>query len=88
VRAILRRLQQVEERLAPRLTEQDRRQAEIAELIRERRWRRLQAQGLPFHEPPPLPDVYQGRRLDIAETLRAKREQRLKLQPRIAETSE
>ena len=48
-----------------------------AEMIRERRRRRLEAAGLPFHEPPPLPSDYHGRRLSIAETLRARREERL-----------
>jgi hypothetical protein len=51
--------------------------AELAELIRERRRRRLEAAGLPFQERPPLPADYCGRRLSIAETLRATRAQRL-----------
>jgi len=39
--------------------------------------RRLEAAGLPFQEPPPLPRAYHGRRLSIAETIRARREERL-----------
>jgi hypothetical protein len=48
-----------------------------AEMIRERRRRRLEAAGLPFQEPPPLPPDCDGRRWNIAETLRARREERL-----------
>jgi len=55
MRAILRRLRKVEEKLVPQPTEQDRCMAELADLIRERRRRRLEAAGLPFQEPPPLP---------------------------------
>jgi hypothetical protein len=51
--------------------------AEIADLIRERRRQRLQAAGLPFREPRPLPADYHGRRLSIAETIRARRDERL-----------
>jgi hypothetical protein len=75
--AILQRLHRVEEKLAARPSEQDQRDAEDAELIRESRRRRLEAEGLPFHEPPPLPSEYDGRRLSIAEALRAAREQRM-----------
>ena len=77
MKAILRRLDRIEQSLAPKPTAQDRRMAELAELIRERRRRRLEAAGLPFQEPPPLPADYCGRRLSIAETLRARREERL-----------
>jgi hypothetical protein len=77
MRAIRQRLRRVEEKLAPRPSEQDRRDAEAAELIRESRRRRLEAEGLPFHEPPPLPPEYDGRPLSIAEALRAARKQRL-----------
>jgi hypothetical protein len=75
--AILRRLDRIEQSLAPKATAQDRRMAEIADLIRERRRQRLQAAGLPFQEPPPFPPDYHGRRLSIAETIRARREERL-----------
>ena len=77
MKALLRRLDRIEQSLAPKPTAQDRRMAELAELIRERRRRRLEAAGLPFQEPPPLPPDYCGRRLSIAETLRARREERL-----------
>jgi hypothetical protein len=39
--------------------------AELADLIRERRRRRLEAAGLPFQEPLPLPPDYYGRCLGI-----------------------
>ena len=77
MKAILRRLDRIEQSLAPKPTAQDRRMAELADLIRERRRRRLEAAGLPFQEPPPLPPNCYGRRLSIAETLRARREERL-----------
>ena len=75
--AILRRLDRIEQSLAPKATAQDRRMAEVADLIRERRRQRLQAAGLPFREPRPLPADYHGRRVSIAETIRARREERL-----------
>ena len=77
MKTILRRLDRIEQSLAPKPTAQDRRMAELAELLRERRRRRLEAAGLPFQEPPPLPPDCYGRRWSIAETLRARREERL-----------
>ena len=77
MKAILRRLDRIEQSLAPKPTAQDRRMAELADLIRERRRRRLEAAGLPFQEPPLLPTDYYGRRLSIAETIRSHREERL-----------
>jgi hypothetical protein len=77
MKAILRRLERIELSLAPKPSAQDRRMAEIADQIRELRRQRLQAAGLPFQEPPPLPPDYHGRRLSIAETIRARREERL-----------
>jgi hypothetical protein len=77
MKAILRRLNRIEQSRAPKPTAQDRRMAEIADLIRERRRQRLEAAGLPFQEPPPLPPDYHGRRLSIAETIHARREERL-----------
>ena len=77
MKTILRRLDRIEQSLAPKPTAQDRRMAELADLIRERRRRRLEAAGLPFQEPPPLPPDCDGRRWNIAETLRARREERL-----------
>jgi hypothetical protein len=78
MKAILRRLDRIEQSLAPKPTAEDRRLAEIAALIRERRRRYLEAEGLPFEELPPLD--YNGPPMGIAETLRAGREQRLKLE--------
>ena len=77
MKTILVRLNHIEQSLAPKPTAQDRRMAELAELLRERRRRRLEAAGLPFQEPPPLPPDYYGRRWSIAETLRARREESL-----------
>ena len=76
MKAILRRLDRIEQSLAPKPTAQDHRMAELADLIREHR-RRFEAAGLPFQEASPLPPDYHGRRLSIAETLRARREERL-----------
>jgi hypothetical protein len=78
MRTIIRRVAKLEDRIAPKPTAQDRRLAEIAALIRERRRRYLEAEGLPFEELPPLD--YKGPPMGIAETLRAGREQRLKLE--------
>jgi hypothetical protein len=77
MKAILSRLDRIEQSIAPKPTAQDRRMAELADLIRERRRRRVEAAGLPFQERPPLPREYHGRRLSIAETIRARREDRL-----------
>jgi hypothetical protein len=80
LKAIVRRLRRVEEILVPRASEQYRRSVALAEMIRERRRRRLEAAGLPFHESPPLVQSdYNGTTLGIAETLRAVRDQRLRL---------
>jgi hypothetical protein len=70
MKAIIRRLRQLEERIEPP-TDQKSRAA--ATLIRERRRRRLEAAGLQLEEPLPLPA-----RMTIAETLRYLRTQRLK----------
>ena len=77
MKAILRRLDRIGQSLAPKPTAQDRHMAELPDLIRERRRRRLEAAGLPFQEPPSLPPDYYWRHLSIAETIRARREQRL-----------
>jgi hypothetical protein len=76
MKAILRRLNRIEQSLAPKPTAQDRRMAEVAELIRERRRQRLEAAGLPF-QPPPFPPDYHEHRLSIAETIRARRKEKL-----------
>ena len=77
MKSSLRRLDRIEQSLAPQPTAQDRRIAELAEMLRERRRRRLEEAGLPFQEPPPLPPDCYGLRWSIAETLRARREERL-----------
>jgi len=69
MKAILRRLHRIEQCFAPRPTEQDRRMAELAELIRERRRWRLEAEGLPFEEPPPLPPTNNGRPWTLRDIL-------------------
>jgi hypothetical protein len=81
MRAILRRLERVEQKLAPRPTEQDRRQIEIAEQIQERFRRHCEAEGKPYHESPPLfgPD-YNGPPLGIAERISAYRERQIQLE--------
>jgi hypothetical protein len=83
MKAILHRLRRIEEKLLPQYTEtaEDRRSAELAEQIRERRRRRLEAVGLPFEEspPPPLPAELEGRRLSVGETLWACVQQRREL---------
>jgi hypothetical protein len=81
MKAILRRLQRVEEKLAPRPTEQDRRQIEMMERIQERYRRHCETEGKPYHESPPLfgPD-YNGPRLGIAETISAYCERQIQLE--------
>jgi hypothetical protein len=67
MKAMIRRLRRIEERLAPT---PDLASQRAAELIRERRRHRLEAAGQPYEDLPwhtvALP---QGRRLSIAETL-------------------
>lgn len=71
MRAVVRRLQRLEERFAPQV---DLASQRLADLLRERRWRRLEASGEPFDEldwaslglPP-------GTRLSASETLRLAR---------------
>jgi hypothetical protein len=52
--------------------------AETADLIRGEAPQTAGNVGLPFQEESPLPPGYEGRRLSIAETIRARREKRLK----------
>jgi hypothetical protein len=74
MKAVIRRLAQLEERSIPKV---DRRMQELADLLRERRRRRLEASGLPVEE-----DVQRdgpavaGRCLSFAETLRLRRQRR------------
>jgi hypothetical protein len=67
MKTVIRRLRRIEARLAPNA---DTASERAAELIRERRRRRLEAAGLPYNELPwdtvALPP---GRRLSIAETV-------------------
>ncbi len=71
MRAIARRLQRLETRLAP---QQDPRPWRIANLLYERRRRLAEAEGQPFKDlPPGRPG--DGPHLSIAETLRRRREQ-------------
>jgi hypothetical protein len=50
MRTIIRRLRRLEERFVPPVDEEGQR---LAELLRERRRRRLEASGQPFEEGPP-----------------------------------
>jgi hypothetical protein len=70
--AILRRLARIEVRLAPTI---DLGSYRLADLIRERRRRRLEASGEPF-ENRPLVSVASGRVLSVAQTLRLRRQER------------
>jgi hypothetical protein len=71
----------VEQTLAPRPTEQDRRQIEMMEQIQERYRRHCETEGKPYHESPPLfgPD-YHGPPLGIAEKISAYRERQIQLE--------
>jgi hypothetical protein len=72
MKTMIRRLRRIEARLAPK---PDVASERAAELIRERRRRRLEAAGQPYEELPwhtvALPP---GRRLSIAETIRIGRQ--------------
>ena len=72
MRAVIRRLCRLEEKFVP---QEDPESLRIADLLRERRRRRLEASGQPF-EDAPRETVYAGpgRRLSIAETLRLGRQ--------------
>jgi hypothetical protein len=67
MKTIIRRLRRIEARLAP---EPDAASERAAELIRERRRRRLEAAGQPYDELPWHTVALQpGRRLSLTETL-------------------
>jgi len=67
MKAMIRRLRRIEARLAPKADVASER---AAELIRERRRRRLEATGQPYEELPWYTVALQpGRRLSLAETL-------------------
>jgi hypothetical protein len=75
MKMILRRLNRLEESSIPQI---DRGSQSAADLLRERRRRRLEAAGLPYEERP-KPVLHAGvRTLSIAETLRQIRQTRLK----------
>ena len=74
MRAIVRRLRQLEGRLAP---EVDHRTCETASLLRERRRRRLEASGQPFLDVPRTPTLAPRKCMSVAETLRNRRRERL-----------
>jgi hypothetical protein len=68
MKTMMRRLRRIEARLAPK---PDFASERLAELIRERRRRRLEAAGQPYEELPWHPvELPPGRRLSIAETVR------------------
>jgi hypothetical protein len=72
MKAIFRRLRRIEARLAPLPDVASQR---AAELIRERRRRRLEAAGQPYDELPwHTVALLPGRRLSIAETIRLGRQ--------------
>ena len=70
MKAIARRVARLEDRLIPQEDPEARR---LVELLRERRRRRLEAEGLPFHERPPLPPTNDGRPWTLADILRSGR---------------
>jgi len=76
MRALKRRIRRLEEKLAP---EPVSRGPSPADILRERRRRRLQAEGLAFEEPTPIQFTSgTGRRLSVAEILRQRRDNRLR----------
>jgi hypothetical protein len=70
MKAVFRRLRRIEMQLAPKPNLGSQR---AAELLRDRRRRRLEASGEPFHELQPPIITASGRRLSVAETLRLRR---------------
>ena len=75
MRPVIRRLHQIERRLAPQVDAESDGSLRLAILIRERRRRRLEASGEPFEELPSLQvSLAPGKRLSYAETLRMVRQ--------------
>src|SRR5258708_28080921 len=71
MKAVIRRLHQLERRLAPQAEAESSLSQSLAAVIRERRRRRCEANGEPFEELPPLcVPLAPGKPLSIAETLR------------------
>jgi hypothetical protein len=75
MKAVVRRLRQLERRLAPQIGAECSRSLSLAIVLRERRRRRLEASGEPFEEllAPPM-RIAPGRCLSCAETLRLARQ--------------
>lgn len=76
MRAVIRRLRLLEERLVPQV---DLASQRVADLIRERRRSRLEGNGLPFEDfvPERVSPASGTRCLSAAETLRMCRQQRI-----------
>ena len=75
MKAVVRRLRQLERRLAPQIGAEYSRSLSLAMVVRERRRRRCEASGEPFEELPPLQvSLAPGRCLSCAETLRLARQ--------------
>ena len=85
MRTLVRRLRQLEERLAPVI---DPGRSETANLLRERRRRRLEASGQPFEETPRTPMLASGRCMSVSETLRCLRKERIAAVIRAKEESD
>ena len=80
MKAILRRVGRLEQRFVPKL---DLASQSMADIIRERRRRRLGASGEPFEDLPPASvSAAPGGYLSIAETIRLCRQRRLQAQQR------
>jgi len=74
MRAVVRRLRLLEERFVPQV---DLASQRLADLIRDRRRRRLEASGQPFDDLVPESPAPGSRCLSVAETLRICRQRRL-----------
>jgi hypothetical protein len=74
MKATIRRLARLEQAALPQA---DMTSQRLANLIRERRRRRLEAAGEPYYESPRLVPSAGARRLSVAETLRQIRQTRL-----------
>jgi hypothetical protein len=78
MKAVIRRLHQLERRLAPQTQAGFFVSLSLAAAIRERRRRRCEASGEPFEKmPPPCVPPTAGKHLSIAETLRMGRKLRI-----------
>jgi hypothetical protein len=78
MKALIRRLHQLERQLAPQPAAVSSLSLSLAAVIRERRRRRCEASGERFEEmPPPCVPPTPGKHLSIAETLRMGRKLRI-----------